>query len=116
MTTMNTDSKIGLSAGLGLDPRTQGPDSELYELIKSCQQKIFSIDFEKEDGSARHMVCRLNVQKYLKGGDLPYNPATHNVVVVFEIGPDKQHYRAVRLDRINHFKCGLVEWTRRTDS
>lgn len=43
--------------------------------------QIFSVIFEKADGTLRKMQCRQGVLKYLKGGDATYTANPDNVGV-----------------------------------
>jgi hypothetical protein len=43
-------------------------------------------------------VARLGVKAFLKGGEPAYEPASHNLVVLFDM--DKRMYRAVPLDGV----------------
>ena len=48
--------------------------TEVKQLRELVQNKIFSVEFTKKDGTLRKMVCRLGVKKHLKGGELGYDP------------------------------------------
>lgn len=62
---------------------------------------LFSVYFKKADGSMRSMICRRGVRKYLRGGDLPYDPKIKRVLPVFDV--NIQDYRMVSLDRLVSF-------------
>jgi hypothetical protein len=71
--------------------------------------KIFSCFYIKKDGTPREMVCRLGVKKYLKGGELPYDPKAQGqfgMITVCEVKPgaseDEQanSYRQVNIDTL----------------
>lgn len=63
---------------------------------------IFSVDFVKKSGELRHMVCRKQVKKHLKGGTLKYNPKEKRLVCVFDM--QKKDYRMIQLDKIKKIK------------
>ena len=78
---------------------------EALNYIMNSGGRIVSLDFTKRStGELRHMVCRLGVTKHLKGGELSYDPAKHNLLLVFDMS--KQAYRAVPLDGIVQIKVG----------
>lgn len=72
--------------------------------------RIFNVQFVKEDGSLRKMNARLGVTKYLRGGQLKYNPSDKNYLIVFSMG-DKD-YRTVNLETAVRIKCNGNEYTR----
>lgn len=70
--------------------------------IEKCkemvQNKIFSVEFIKLDGTPRKMVCRLGVKKHLKGGSLGYDARSLNLLPVFDL--QKNEYRMINFDSI----------------
>ena len=73
-------------------------------LILATSGKIFSVQFIKKDGTQRDMVCRLNVQKHLKGGK---STTAHvpNLITVFEMdGSDEPKYRCINADTLTSLK------------
>ena len=62
---------------------------------------FFSVTFQKKDGSTRNMVCRRNVQKYLAGGEMKYDPRERNLLTVWDCnavgshGPNDKGYRMI---------------------
>lgn len=46
-----------------------------------AEGQIFSVVFEKADGTLRRMTCKQGVEKYLKGGDATYKSNPDNVGV-----------------------------------
>lgn len=62
---------------------------------------IFSAYFAKTDGTMRTMVCRRGVTKYRKGGTLPYDPKTYQLLPVFDM--QKREYRSVNLATLDAF-------------
>ena len=65
--------------------------------------KIFYCEFIKNDGSLRKMKCRLGVKKYLNGGQLKYNTAEQNNLIVFDM--EKRDYRTIKCDNIVKIKA-----------
>jgi len=65
---------------------------------------IFNVVFEKKDGTIRHMRCRLNVKKYVKGIGMRFNPEDYNLLVAYDL--DKEGYRMIPLERVLYIKCG----------
>jgi hypothetical protein len=76
---------------------------KVKKMIQETNGKFFTVNFVKKNGNNRHMVARLGVKKYLKGGE---NPAKNqdNLIVVFDI--QKGAYRMINLDTLISFKCG----------
>ena len=72
----------------------------MLEQIKNG--KIFSVTFVKKDGSLRKMTARLGVKKDLKGVGLSFDPASKQLVVVFDM--HKRAYRMINLQTIISFK------------
>jgi hypothetical protein len=67
---------IGLAAAKGL----------LTKMKNNHDSRIFSAVFVKRtDGTLRHMQCRYDVKKYLKGGEQAYEPKEHDLTCVFDI-------------------------------
>lgn len=75
------------------------------ELLKD---KIFSVTFEKKDGTLRKMLCRLGVTKYLRGGEMKYSPKERNMLVVFDI--QKNDYRMINFNTITELKTQGVTY------
>jgi hypothetical protein len=64
--------------------------------------KIFSVVFEKKDGTLREMTCRLGVKKHLKGGELSYDPEEKNYLVVFDM--QSEGYRTININTLKKIK------------
>jgi len=64
--------------------------------------KIFSVVFEKIDGTLREMICRLGVKKHLKGGELSYDPEEKNYLVVFDM--QSEGYRTININTLKKIK------------
>ena len=76
--------------------------TEIKQLKELLGNKIFSVVFQKKDGSIREMVCRLGVTKHLKGGELSYNPEDFNYLTVFDM--QKQEYRTINVNTLRQIK------------
>lgn len=93
--------------------KPQGPISrpEAKQMIKDTKGKFFTVTFTKKDGTTRVMNARLGVKAYLKGGELPYDPAskgTYGLIPVFDI--PKKEYRMINVDTITKIKIGNNEY------
>ena len=58
------------------------------ELIAGTRKKgtVFGVEFIKRTtGEIRKMNCRLDVKKYLVGGELAYNPADYDLIPVWDV-------------------------------
>lgn len=73
-------------------------------LQHETEGRIFSVYFQKKDGSMRKMVCRRGVKAYLKGGDLPYDPKAKMILPVFDMAI--ADYRSVNLRGLVSFNIG----------
>jgi hypothetical protein len=82
--------------------------SETQQIRDLVGSKIFSVVFEKKDGSLREMVCRLGVKKHLKGGDLTYNPEERNYLVVFDM--QAEGYRTINIKTLKKIKLDGVTY------
>lgn len=60
------------------------PD-EAEQLIRSTRGSIFDVSFVKKDGTLRRMNARLGVKKYLKGGELKYDPVSKGLITVYDV-------------------------------
>jgi hypothetical protein len=90
------------------DSPTTIDKNEAKRLIKSSKGKFITITFIKKDGTTRIMNCRLGVKAYLKGGTLPFNPESKNMIPVYDI--TKRDYRLVNFDTITHLKIGANKY------
>lgn len=68
------------------------------KLIRQTKGKVFTAVFTKKDGSVRKINCRLGVSKKLNGTGLPYNPADHNLLTVFDM--KEKDYRMINLETL----------------
>ena len=79
------------------------------QLIFDTKGKFFTVTFIKKDGSERVMNARLGVKKYLRGGELRYDPAEFNYITVYDMGA--KGYRMVNANTIQKLKIGKNEYT-----
>jgi len=71
-------------------------------LEKDTDGRIVSVYFQKADGTMRTMVCRRGVRKYLRGGELPYDPKLRLLLPVFDM--TLRQYRMVNIASLVSFK------------
>jgi hypothetical protein len=81
---------------------------EAKRLIKETNGKFFTVTFIKKDGSVRVMNARLGVKAYLKGGELPYDPASKGLIPVYDVKTGD--YRMVNVNTITSLKIGNNEY------
>lgn len=79
------------------------------EFKKSVGGRIFSAEFTKKDGTVRKIRARLGVRKFLKGGELTYNPEERNNLIVFDL--EKSAYRTIKFDNLRNIKYNGTEET-----
>ena len=80
--------------------------TEVKQLRELVGSKIFSVVFQKKDGTLREMVCRLGVKKHLKGGELGYDAEALNYLTVFDM--QSEEYRTVNLNTLKKIKLDGV--------
>lgn len=73
---------------------------EAKHLLTKMQNdnRMFSLEFIKKDGTKRVMLARFNVKKGLTGKGAKYNAEKHNLMTVYDM--NKNAYRSVPLDRL----------------
>jgi len=73
----------------------------LYNTIEKLTKsgKLFSANFNKANGEERTMVCRVGVQKDLKGKGLSYDPRKAHNLIVWDMNANG--YRTIKTDRLN---------------
>jgi hypothetical protein len=80
------------------------------EIINQVSEngRIFSVDFVKKNGELRTMACRLDVKKFLRGGE---NTTKHieKYLTVFSV--NDKGYRNVNLATITRVKGQGQEYT-----
>lgn len=87
---------------------------ELVQKIKATDPRnsgrgeIFTVTFIKKDGTTRVMNARLGVKRYLRGGELPYDPIAKGLLPVFDL--QKNDYRIINLNTILSAKVGGQEF------
>jgi hypothetical protein len=81
---------------------------EAKQLIKATKGKFFTVTFIKKDGNPRVMNAKLGVKKYLKGGELPYDPEEKGLIPVYDM--QKGAYRSVNVSTITNLKIGNKEY------
>ena len=74
----------------------------LNEIVEKAGNNIFSAKFVKKNGEVRDMVCRLNVKKHLKGGELKYDAKARNLLPVFDM--QKEGYRMINISTLIQLK------------
>ena len=79
----------------------------IEEAIKNTNGRWFTVTFRKVNNEIRTMNCRTGVKKYLKDGELKYDPAAKRLIPVFE---KKVGYRMVPLDRVISAKIDGTEY------
>lgn len=79
------------------------------KLIFDTKGKFFTVVFIKKDGTSRTMNARLNVRKYLKGGELTYNPYEMGYIPVYDMGA--KGYRMVNTNTVKSLKIGNKTYT-----
>jgi hypothetical protein len=78
------------------------------QIIKAIKTgKFFTIKFVKKNGELRELNGRLGVKKHLKGGELGYDPATFNYIIVFDVVA--KGYRTVNVDTVTELICNKNE-------
>lgn len=83
--------------------------NEARNLIYGTKGKLFKVIFRKKNGQFRRMICRLGVKKYLRGGQLRFEPETKNLIVVFDF--EKQGYRMINLATLMYLTIAKVKYT-----
>ena len=74
--------------------------------------RIFSITFEKTDGTVKTINARLGVRKHLNGKGMRYVPENYNLMVLWSM-TDKG-YRAIKRDKIKSIKSNGVLYSKLT--
>ena len=77
------------------------------KIKKLVGNKIFTVVFEKKDGTLRKLNGRLKVTKHLKGGRKSYDDNDFNYITVYDV--HKRGYRTVDCDKITSLKFGGVD-------
>jgi hypothetical protein len=98
-------------------PSTSGREflleSRILELSEQNSNTIFSIQFEKRDGTLRNMNARIGVWKGPDGdeinpssasAEMSYDPSNYNLKTVFDM--QKEQYRNIATDRVTKITIG----------
>lgn len=67
---------------------------------------IFSVVFEKKDGTLRRMVCKQGVTKHLKGGEATYNGKEGDGDNIGVFDTEAGEYRCFNATRVLRVKGG----------
>lgn len=81
---------------------------DLIKMIKDTRGAFFTVNFVKKDGTTRVMNARFGVKKYLKGGELPYDPIAKGLLPVFDV--QDMAYRMINTKTILSAKIGNNEY------
>ena len=76
--------------------------SQVLDLIKNTNGKIFSATFTKKDGSEREMNCRTGVSKHLKGGQLKFDAKAKGLFSVYDL--QVKNYRFINTKTVSKLK------------
>jgi hypothetical protein len=80
---------------------------EAKKMIHNTNDKIFSVNFTKKDGSARQMVCRRKVTKGVKGVGMSYNPSDYNLIPVYDMS---KGFRMINASTITELKIEGINY------
>ncbi len=84
-------------------------DQVLAFIDALTEGQIFSVIFEKADGTLRRMQCKQGVTKFLKGGEATYNSNPDNVGVYDLEARGKSNYRCFNATRVLRIRGGGAE-------
>ena len=82
--------------------------NELTNFRQLVGNRIFSVEFIKKDGTIRQMNCRLGVIKHLQGGELGYDAARLNYVIVYDM--QAKGYRTLNISNLLSLTIGQVRY------
>tara|TARA_B110000459_G_scaffold195882_1_gene237116 strand:- start:1509 stop:2351 length:843 start_codon:yes stop_codon:yes gene_type:complete len=99
-------------------PSTSGreflPESRILGLLSQKPNMIFTIQFEKRDGTLRNMTARIGIWKNVNGDEnntrvaeeaMSYHPPDYNLKAVFDM--ENEQYRTIPTDRVTMITgCG----------
>ena len=63
---------------------------EIAKKILNSKGKMFSVIFNKKDGTKREMTARLNVKKGVTGKGRNFEPKEHELISVYEMVRDSK--------------------------
>ncbi len=80
------------------------------ELIEKSNNKIFSAEFTKKDGTHRLMNARLGVKKGLKENPKPqpYEPSKYNLIRVYDM--QIKNYRMINLETLKKLSINKIRY------
>lgn len=80
------------------------------ELINKSNNKIFTAEFIKKDGTHRLMNARLGVKKGLKENakPKPYEPSKYNLIGVYDMQINK--YRMINLNTLKKLSINKIRY------
>jgi len=81
--------------------------SQVLDIIRQGNGRIFSTTFMKKDDSLRTMTARLGVKKNLKGGN---NPIAHIVKYLSVFDMHARGYRTINLDTMFTLKVNSITY------
>ncbi len=91
--------------------RTFLPEQQVLGLLANNGGKIFSIQFEKRDGTLRNMTARTGVYRgpggegsRLTGEGMKYDPTDYQLRGVFDL--ERDQYRMIGTDRVTRITIG----------
>ena len=91
--------------------RTFLPQSQVLSLLRDNPNTIFSIQFEKRDGTLRNMNARTGVYRprpdgtqRITGAGMKYNPSDFELRTVWDM--QKDAYRHIAVDRVTRITIG----------
>lgn len=82
--------------------------TEAWVIQTMVKNKIFSVIFEKKDGTLRKMHCRMGVTKHLKGGTKKYDAASLNYLTVYDL--QKKAYRTINVNTLKQLRFQGQTW------
>lgn len=71
-------------------------------LTRETSGLIFTAYFQKKDGTMRYMNCRAHVKKGVNGSGMRYNPASYNLLPVYDMKADG--WRVINLSTLVSFR------------
>jgi len=75
-------------------------ENKIQEIRSRAEDTFFSVHFIKKDNTLRKMVCRLGVQKGVKGIGMRYSPTEKGLLCVFDV--QKQAFRMINIRTIRY--------------
>jgi hypothetical protein len=79
------------------------------KMMKRTNGKLFSVSFEKRDGTMRDMVCRTGVTKGVKGTGMAYEPEDCDLMTVYDV--EREGYRMVPYNSLKKLRVNGKEYT-----